>query len=229
MKTLIVASCLIASYSLPLAAASIAAEKVQFNNKKVIVTPGDQALEAPNEVTLPFDIIVRTNGTFMVKGGKARQLEEGEILDQDGMLIKPDGSITPVMDHVTLNRGKVILMKDGEPTEPSAAIELGNGTSVSPDGKVSQDNGSPRQLLDGELFHSDGKTLPTRDTISLQNGKVVVQKDGSKLSVEPGRSITMNDGTKVLGDGTVIQFNGEKSTISEGQILTLEGVVRNQR
>jgi hypothetical protein len=38
----------------------------------------------------------------------------------------------------------------------------------------------------------------------------------------------MNDGTKVLGDGTVIRFSGEQSKLSEGQILIIEGVVRKK-
>jgi ribosomal protein L21 len=58
---------------------------------------------------------------------------------------------------------------------------------------------------------------------------VIVQKDGSQLTVASGRSITMNDGTKVMGDGTVIRFNGDQTTVKEGQILALEGVVKLPR
>jgi hypothetical protein len=39
----------------------------------------------------------------------------------------------------------------------------------------------------------------------------------------------MNNGTKVMGDGTIIGFNGERSTVTEGQILPLEGIIVRRR
>ena len=145
------------------------------------------------------------------------------------MLTKPDGSITPVMDHVSLNRGRVVVSKDGDATELREVLQLGDGTTISLDGKITPRVGSARMLLDGELFRLEGGTLPARDTVTMQNGRVVVQKDGSQLVVEPERSITMNDGTKVLGDGTIIKPNGDRLTLSEGQIVTLQGVVTRPR
>jgi hypothetical protein len=207
----------------------VAAEKVQFKNDRVLALPGSQVLKAPNEITLPFDIVVRTNGTFTVKGGQSRQLLEGEILGSDGMLIKPDGSIVPVIDHVTMNRGKVVLFKDGVTTEVNALLQFSDGSSIVPEGVITPYGGAPRRLLDGEIFKLNGGSLPARDTITMQNGKVIVQKDGSQFTVEPNRSVTMNDGTKVLSDGTIIKFNGDQISLSEGQIYTLEGVVKRPR
>ncbi len=230
MKTLIIGCCALTVGLISIIAApSVVAEKVQFRNDKVVALPSGQELAAPNEITLPFDIVVHTNGTFTVKGGPSRQLQEGEILGSDGMLIKPDGAITPVIDHVTMNRGKVVLMKDGVATEVKGLLQLSDGTTVFPEGKISPRDGAPRRLLDGEIFQLTGGSLPARDTITMRNGKVIVQKDGSQLTVEPSRSITMNDGTKVLSDGTIIKFNGDQTAVSEGQIYTLEGVVKRPR
>jgi hypothetical protein len=39
----------------------------------------------------------------------------------------------------------------------------------------------------------------------------------------------MNDGTKVLSDGKIIKFNGDEVVVREGQIYTLEGVVKLPR
>jgi len=216
--------------SLALAAAKkIDAAKVQFTGDKVLFWPGGQILTAPKEAALPFDILVQTNGTFTVNRGKPRKLTEGEILDANGMSIKPDGSVTPVMDHVTLNRGKVMVFRDGQFEELRENLTLGDGAVVTPDGKITPRGGSERRLLDGELFQLSGGKLPSHDTLTLQQGRVVVQKDGSKITVDAGRSITMNDGTKVLSDGTVIKPNGDRTTLTEGQIIVLEGVVTRPR
>ena len=219
---------LLLAQSLPGALPSVV-ERIQFKGGKIYVWPGAELLMAPDELTLPFSIIVQTNGSFTVKGGKARMLQEGEILRADGMLTKPDGSITPVMDHVSLNRGRVMLMKDGDISELTSILRLGDGTIIAPDGKITPGTGSPRRLMDGELFRLEGGSLPTRDTVTMQGGRVSVQKDGAKLNVEPGRSLTMNDGTKVFGDGTIVKFNGERTVVSEGQVLTLDGVITRPR
>jgi hypothetical protein len=230
MKTLILrCSVILVIFSLQLTAAPLTAEKIEFRNKKVLALPTGKVLVAPNEIALPFDIVVRTNGTFTVQGGKARQLQEGEILGSDGMLIKPDGSIVPVIDHVTMNRGKVVMYKDGVATEVTGLVQLSDGSSIVPEGVITPYGGAPRRLLDGEIFKLNGGSVPARDTITMKNGKVIVQKDGSQFTVEPNRSVTMNDGTKVLSDGKIIKFNGDQITLSEGQIYTLEGVVKRPR
>jgi hypothetical protein len=202
------------------------AEKVQFKGKKIFAWLNGQPMEVTNQVALPFNIVVETNGTFTVDGGRTRALQDGDLLGSDGMLLKPDGSIGPVMNHLTLNRGQLLRAEDGEAAAPEAAMQLGDGTVVRPDRKIIGPTGSPSWLLDGELFRPQGGTFPARDTITMQNGQVMVQKDGTMLVVGATRSITMNDGTKVFGDGTIIGFNnGPRSTLTEGQVLPIEGVI----
>jgi hypothetical protein len=204
-------------------------EKVQFQSGKVTVSPGARILVAPEEVTLPFSIVVKTNGTFTVKGGSPRAFQEGDSLGADGMLTRTDGSILPVFDHVCRRNGRVTVLKDGQFAVPPETLKLADGTTIAPDGKITAPNGSSRFLLDGEIFKLEGGSIAARDTITRQNGRVVVQKDGSPVAVEPGRSIMMNDGTKVLSDGTVIKANGEQIVLTEGQVITIEGVVIRPR
>lgn len=204
-------------------------DRVQIIDKKVVLLPARTVLAAPNSVGLPFRIVVYTNRTFQVNGGKLRELEEGDVLGSNGMLLKLNGTITPVMDHLTLNRGRVLIVKDGEATRPGDFVELGNGTTVAPDWKITPLVGNSRRLMDGELFRLESGTIPARDTITMQDGRVFVQKDGSMLSLDRVRSIMMNDGTKVLSDGTVIYFNGTRSMLAEGEVRVIEGVVRRSR
>ena len=77
-----------------------------------------------------------------------------------------------------------------------------------------------------EAIAPDGTPIPALDTISLQHGKVVVQKEGTRLMIQPGRSIMMNEGTKVFGDGRVVSKDGTITNLAEGQILIIEGVVK---
>jgi hypothetical protein len=209
-----------------MAAPLVSADKVQFQKGKVLVMQNNALTEAKQEVALPFDILVNTNGAYTVAGGKPRQLQEGEVLDRSGMLLKSDGTLAPVMDHVAMNRGRVVVVRDGDAGEVKDTVKLGDGSTISADAYLTPANGTRRRLLDGEIFFLKGGALPSRDTVSMKDGRVMVQKDGSPLVIQGSRTITMNDGTKVFGDGTVVKFNGETTKLREGETIVLEGVQR---
>jgi hypothetical protein len=204
-------------------------ERVQLLERRVIMLPGGRALTETNTVVMPFNIVVKADGTFTVNGGTARALQEGDLLGSDGKLLKANGTLMPVFDHVTLNRGRVTVVKDGQASELSDVMRLGDGTTITADGKIMSPGASERRLQDGESFQLNGKTLAAQDTISKQKGRVVVQKDGSTLTLDPTRSLMMNDGTKVFGDGTIVFANGERTTLSEGQIYIIKGVTVQPR
>lgn len=229
MKSFFLGLALLCFIALGFAAPPANVEQVQMKGGKVFTFPGGQPLTASNGVSLPFDIVVKTNGTFTVQAGKPRSLAEGELLNNEGMLIRPDGTIMPVMNHVTFNKGRVIVFRDGQAQEAIGRVTLANGTSIEPDGKINPRGANPRLLLDGEIFLFDGSSLPVRDTIIRQNGQVKVQKDGSVIPLPAGRSIMMNDGTKVYGDGRIVKRNGEEMILREGQIITLQGVLTRPR
>ena len=204
-------------------------DRVELRGGQLLMYQDGKSSTLPGDITLPEGVIVKTNATFTVNGGKPRPLKEGQSLSRDGTLMSSDGGSTPVMDHVTMKAGKAVLVKDGESQALAAGLVLGNGTQVSPDGAVVFPGGAKTRLLDGQLLKLAGGTLPVQDTITLRNGKVMVQKDGSSLAVGQNQSLMMSDGTKVLGDGTVIEKTGKKIKLKEGQILVVEGVTRRSK
>ena len=203
------------------------AQRITMKAGTLVILQGITQLPMTNEVALPHDIRVMTNGTFCVKNGKPRPLEDGQILGADGMLTSRDGTVRPVIDHITLLRGRPVVMKDGEESILPDNLDLPDGQRITADGYLLSKSGVSRKLLDGEIIELGGKTIPAQDTITLKDGKVIVQKDGSSLEVPPGRSIMMNDGTKVFGDGSVVMNDGTKTNLSPDQILKLEGVTPN--
>jgi uncharacterized cupin superfamily protein len=196
-----------------------------ITGKMMIVEEGGKTVPMEENVVLPGDIKVSTNGTFTVKGGKKRTLQEGQVLDKEGMLTSPDGSVVPVVDHITMKKGQLLVVQDGDSTPLDHEILFPDGSKIVPDGTLRTRDGRLKRLIDGDLLKLDGEALPTRDTITLLNGTVVVQKDGSPVKLSPNQTIMMNDGTKVFGNGTVLMKDGSKVTLSEGQIVPVEGVV----
>jgi len=205
------------------------AERALLKEGKMLVVQHGKTVRMEKNALLPNEIRVTTNGIFTVKNGKPRQLKEGQVLDSDGMLTSPDGSAAPVLDQVAMKNGKLLLVQDGEASTVDHEIAFPDGSKVLPDNTLRTPDGRLKRLLDGDLLTLGGQPLPSQDTISLQNGKVVVQKDGSLLTLRPEQSMMMNDGTKALGNGRVVSKDGTTTTLTEGQILKLEGVVTSKK
>jgi len=201
-------------------------ESVTRKGKEVFLVKAGRSEPLTQDLDLPHDIKVMTNGFFTVKGGRPRELQDGQRLSADGMLTSPDGRIVPVMDHIAVKAWKVWVVKDGQGEPLEEPMTLPNGTRVSLDGTVKTANGRLHRLIDGQLYTLSGELIAAKDTITLQEGKVIVQKEGVQFEVAERQSLMMNDGTKVLGDGTVIKKDGTKFRLTEGQIVTVEGVVK---
>ena len=208
-------------------------DRVQMQAGHMFVVLDGRTMPMTEEVLFPHQIRVSTNGTFMVQGRRPRPLKEGQILGADGMLLSPNGRIEPVLDHLALTAGKTVLSTDGDTRQAHRDIRLGNGARLTPDRVLLGPNGSWMRVIDGQLLTPAGASIPAQDTISLRDGKVIVQKDGpladgSLLTLPLDRSLMMNDGTKVFGDGTVVAPDGAATRLSEGQTLVIEGVIKRR-
>lgn len=229
MKTLLKVCLLAAGLGLALHSVSAdepaAVKSVQFKNGSVLVTlqSGDPQT-ATNEITLPESIKVMTNGVFTVKGGKNRNLKDGQILGADGNLTSPDGTVQPVADHVVMKGGRLMLVKDGESTPATGEIKLGDGSRVRADGTITGADGRLRRMLDGQISKFNGEVIASTDTITVKDGKVILQKDGGRITLKSGQTMMMSDGTKVSSDGTLLKPDGSRSKVGEGEIVKLPGV-----
>lgn len=201
-------------------------DRVRVQEGQLIAFVGGESFTPTNSVAMPFGIQVQTNLTFTVNGGSPRLLTEGMVLSKDGTLQRPDGSLLPVMDHVTQKDGKVIIYRDGVATTLSGEAKLADHSIVLADGTYIDRSGRRQRLLDGQLVKLDGAALPATDTATLQGGKVVIQKDGSLLTLRPNQTMMMSDGTKVSGDGSLVRKDGTTAKLTEGEILKIEGVRR---
>lgn len=215
-------NCLI--FALSPAAQTSGLEQVMKKDGQVVYVQGGQTVALRLPITLAGNVTFLTNGMFKVGDGKLRDLKEGQILKADGTLLSADGSLMPVIDHLTVQAGRVVLVKDGEGAAIALEMALPDGSRLQPDGTRIFQDGRRLRLLDGQLLTLDGSPLPVQDTVVLGGGKVSVQKDGSIFSLRPDQSLMMSDGTKVLGNGTVIRRDGNPVTLIEGQVLVVEGV-----
>ena len=203
---------------------SVAAERVMKKDGKVLATSGGQSGVLTKPVLFPGDVLVNTNGTFTVKKGKLRELREGQTLTMDGVLYNPDGSVTPVVDHITMRGGRVYVVKDGDAAPLTQNMALPDGSVLRVDGTI-QTGGRLRRLLDGNVLTIEGTPLQAKDTINMKDGKVFVFKDGAQYNLQPAQIMVMNDGTRVQGNGTVTSRDGKVATLKNGDALVVDGAI----
>lgn len=103
-------------------------QSVSFTKGALVAVIDGKSITLTNEVSLPKNIVVGTNGMFTVAGGKKRALTEGQVLNRDGRLTSPDGSVVPVEDHLTSQAGKIRLVLDGQPQPLTTMKQLSDGT-----------------------------------------------------------------------------------------------------
>ena len=200
-------------------------EGVTCRTNRTLVQRGGEWTLLSSEMTMPGGIKVFTNGTFQVNDGKARHLEEGQILRPDGNLLNPDGSTMPVFDHLAMSGATVKVFKDGKGQALTDTLILPDGTSINPDGTYARPNGRRSRLVDGQLLTLEGVPMPVLDTISFRNGKVVVYKSGALIPLpSPNVIMGMYDGTRIGGDGSITFPNGTTAQMAEGETITVEGV-----
>jgi len=212
-----------------LAKDSKSTDRVTAESGKTMVFVDGKTVPLTEELNLTDSIKVSTNASFTVNNGKARTLPDGAILAKNGMLTTTDGKITPVIDHLIKNGPQVYLFKDGVSTPLKQDYVLPNGIRVSPNGNMYTAKGEFRRFIDGQMLELTGAVIESKDSVTLRDGKVYVQKEGTQYEVAPSRTFMMNDGSKVFGNGTVMKKDGTVVTLTEGQILTLPGVTFGQR
>lgn len=199
-------------------------DQVSVKEGALLAVTGDKRFTPTNTVALPLEIKVMTNLTFTVADGAPRKLAEGQKLMKNGTLVSPDGSITPVFDHVTVRGGRPVVVKDGKASPVNGTFKLQSGAVVSADGWHTAANGQRTRLLDGRVIKLSGETFAASDSATLIDGKVVVHKDGAKYTVQPGRTLMMSDGSKIFGDGRVIRRDGKTEQLQAGEVTRFEGV-----
>jgi hypothetical protein len=201
------------------------ADAVTVKDNKVFALRGDRQDALTAELKFPDEVVVNTNGSFKVAEGKERDLQEGQVLRRDGWLVNPDGSVQPVVDHLGIKSARAYVVRDGQSTPLTVTMVFPNGMSVGPDGYGSGLPGGRNRLLDGQLFRLDGTPIPGKDTVTLKNGSVVVQRDGTLIPLGAVRIMGMNDGTQVRGDGFIKKPDGSTFQLREGQTILIDGAV----
>jgi hypothetical protein len=89
---------------------------------------------------------------------------------------------------------------------------------------VTYTDSSRSRLQDGQLFQLDGTSIPARDTATFKNGRLVLQRGGTLVTINTDQIMGMNDGSRVRGDGQIVWPDKTVTKMVEGQTVLFQGV-----
>lgn len=199
------------------------ADAVTFKDKNIYAIHGDKLELLTDNLAFPEKVMVSTNGTFKVGKGNDRPLQDGQVLRRDGWLVSADGSVQPVVDHVGIREGRAYIVRDGQASQLTSTMNFPNGMTINPDCSGGNLPGGRTRALDGQLFRLDGTSIQAKDTVTLKNGRMVVQKDGTLITLGSVQIMGMSDGTRVNGNGSIQKQDGTVIQLGEGQTVLIEG------
>ncbi len=139
----------------------------------------------------------------------------------------------PTADGYFFRDGRVMVYRNGNPTELTQETVFEDGSRLSVDGTLILRDGTRRRFRDNQYVTLDGRILDrermnasyreqnTRDGYFMRNGKVMSFRNGNMTELTT--ETTLDNGTRIMADGTVIMKDGTRSRIGEKQWMSHDG------
>lgn len=141
-------------------------------------------------------------------------------------------------DGVFMQNGRVRVSRNGSISELNQEVNYSGGHIMS-DGTIVSLDGSRSTLRDNQWVTLDGPYGDTRadskiscerehrDGYYRENGKVMVSRNGK--AVELAEDATLDNGTRILHDGTLVTRDGSRSRIEDNQRVELNGTLSTNK
>jgi hypothetical protein len=141
----------------------------------------------------------------------------------------------------------MIQVKDGKDIPMTAEILMPDWSKIYPDGTIEKQNGTKTKMKEGERFNMEGEamsklntgytgpmvastakttttTTTTATTTPPATSQTLIMMKGAKLVIQMGakeipmsKERILNNGTKIMTDGTVTKKDGSSFKMKEGE------------
>jgi hypothetical protein len=197
---------------------------VALKDGKVVVFQKGEPKVLDHDLTLTPELTVLTNGNLHITGTKDVPLPPGRKLTLDGFWLGEDGMLASFGPHYIVKDRVLYFVREGQYQPVDQEVIFANGLHLRPDGTVLTPDQRVIRLQDGQGLTAAGTNLAALDHIMMINSKLVLQKDGSLISL-PAGVMGMSDGTKVTPEGEVTPPGGAPFLLKNGQRVTVPGPI----
>lgn len=130
-------------------------DHVMMKNGIMMIVKGDQMMKMDQDLTLSDGTVVSKTGVVKTPDGTTMVLRNGEMIDMSGKKMRS----VKMRNHMMMNDGKMMLVKESSRSELNQEMTLDNGTVITPSGMVKTKDGKTMQLRDGEKLDMNGMLI----------------------------------------------------------------------
>ena len=146
---------------------------------------------------------------LLTRGGVSQKVDQ-EVALENGLRVRPDGSVTlPNGSKASLGNNQLLTLQ--------GSLE---DVALLPQGTAPVTSGGPPMKKPGEEVG-----VSSTDGVSVSSGTVLVTRNGATERLS--RELKLANGTLVQVDGTVTLANGKQITLLADQVLTFDGVLHD--
>ncbi|MDX5346591.1 MAG: hypothetical protein LPJ89_11640 [Hymenobacteraceae bacterium] len=107
---------------------------------------------------------------------------------------------------------------------PALLLVLGCNLAFAQETKKKETKTTTNQRVQQGNFESE--SMGVKDGIIMENGRLMLSKDGQRTQMQ--QDLTLQNGAKLMRDGTIIMKNGEKMKLENGDIIFMTGEVKRE-
>ncbi|MEZ4875713.1 MAG: DUF6799 domain-containing protein [Flavobacteriaceae bacterium] len=177
-------------------------ERFMFVNGDVLQIRDRDQIRLKDKITLNDGTTLNTNGAFQTRNREQLKMQNGECLDQDGILYRNEyqyrykiqqenkGLTQPQIQernqnriHYMLVEGEVFQIRNQFQNRLENEQNLGNGIILRPDGTYQTRNQEQLRLQDGECINMNGEEF--KNTYQLRKNEAKRNMVKSKVQKKP--------------------------------------------
>lgn len=182
-------------------------DRIQDQDRTQLVMINGEMLEVRERVqlrlqtnqTLNDGTVVSPDGTYLTRDRKRLRLQDGECLDNDGVVYRNEYQYRYKIQqenrgltqaqiqernqnrvHYMLVDGNMVQIRNQSQNRLQQKLNLGNGTTINPDGSYQTKDRKQLRLQDGECLNMDGEMFKN----AYQHRKMVIKKTAMKNKVQ---------------------------------------------
>ena len=137
---------------------------VEMKNSRMYVVKNGQEMSMYDDVVMLDGTKVHVDGTITKLDGTKVKMQDGQRMFLSGVMDK-----MPVVNFVTLQGGKMVLVKDTVNIMMDRMLSTDNGTKIFPEGYVVTTDGKKVPFAEGDRMNLEGVWMePVRSSYSSQ-------------------------------------------------------------
>ena len=187
-----------------------------------------QSNQTPSQFSVPASATAARSGYLLGSDGTVIFLNNGiaervtrDVVLQNGLLLRPDGSMTTQTGGSLTLRSEQFITPSGtiQAATPGELSVVTTTISAAPAASATGSDLPPMKKQGEEVG------ISAVDGISVSGADAIITRNG--VSERLAQSLDLSDGSKIRPDGVLTRPDGSEITLRANQVLSFDGILRD--